>query len=83
MSGSRGHWEDVYTAKSEKAVSWYQPHALRSLERLRFAAFVGLVLVAWLGEMPPVDDFGSLFTSIFSHSFPAPPACAASEGMWT
>ena len=38
MGGSRGHWEDVYAAKSETAVSWYQPHSVRSLELIERAA---------------------------------------------
>ena len=38
MGGSRGHWEDVYAAKSETAVSWYQPHSVRSLELIEQAA---------------------------------------------
>jgi hypothetical protein len=27
MSGSRNHWDEVYAAKGETAVSWYQPHS--------------------------------------------------------
>ena len=38
MGSSRSHWEDVYTAKSETAVSWYQPHSVRSLELIEQAA---------------------------------------------
>jgi SAM-dependent methyltransferase len=38
MGGSRGHWEDVYTAKTETAVSWYQRHSVRSLELIERAA---------------------------------------------
>jgi 2-polyprenyl-3-methyl-5-hydroxy-6-metoxy-1,4-benzoquinol methylase len=38
MGGSRGHWEEVYAAKSETAVSWYQPHSVRSLELIEKAA---------------------------------------------
>lgn len=29
---SKEHWEHVYTSKSTDAVSWYQPHADRSLQ---------------------------------------------------
>lgn len=28
---TKAHWENVYSTKSSEAVSWYQPHALRSL----------------------------------------------------
>lgn len=38
MSGTRSHWEKVYTTKAETAVSWYQPHSLRSLELISGAA---------------------------------------------
>lgn len=38
MSGTRSHWEEVYTTKAETAVSWYQPHSARSLELITSAA---------------------------------------------
>jgi len=38
MVGTRSHWEDVYTSKAENAVSWYQPHSVRSLEWIASAA---------------------------------------------
>ena len=38
MSGTRSHWEKVYTTKTETEVSWYQPHSLRSLELISTAA---------------------------------------------
>lgn len=38
MSGTRSHWEEVYTTKAETAVSWYQPHSTRSLELITSAA---------------------------------------------
>jgi SAM-dependent methyltransferase len=38
MGGSRSHWEDVYTAKRDTAVSWYQPHSVRSLELIEKAS---------------------------------------------
>ncbi len=38
MGGTRSHWEDVYTSKAETAVSWYQPHSVRSLEWIASAA---------------------------------------------
>jgi len=38
MGRTRSHWDDVYTAKAETAVSWYQPHSVRSLELIASAA---------------------------------------------
>jgi hypothetical protein len=38
MSGTRSHWEKVYTTKAETEVSWYQPHSRRSLELILAAA---------------------------------------------
>lgn len=38
MGSTRSHWEDVYTSKAETAVSWYQPHSVRSLELIASAA---------------------------------------------
>lgn len=38
MGGTRSHWEDVYAAKSERAVSWYQLHPVRSLELIDAAS---------------------------------------------
>jgi SAM-dependent methyltransferase len=38
MGGTRSHWADVYAAKSERAVSWYQPHSVRSLELIDAAS---------------------------------------------
>jgi hypothetical protein len=38
MSGTRGHWENVYATRAETAVSWYQPHSERSLEWIAAAA---------------------------------------------
>lgn len=32
---SKSHWEEVYTTKSSDAVSWYQPHAILSLDLIR------------------------------------------------
>lgn len=32
---SKDHWENVYASKSAEAVSWYQPHALQSLNLIR------------------------------------------------
>ena len=38
MSGTRSHWEEVYSTKAETAVSWFQPHSVRSLELIASAA---------------------------------------------
>ena len=38
MSGTRSHWENVYTTKAETEVSWYQPHSRRSLDLISAAA---------------------------------------------
>lgn len=38
MSGTRSHWDDVYTTKAETSVSWYQPHSVQSLELIASAA---------------------------------------------
>jgi SAM-dependent methyltransferase len=38
MSGTRSHWENVYTTKADTAVSWYQPHSRRSLDLIAAAA---------------------------------------------
>jgi hypothetical protein len=38
MGSSRGHWEQVYAAKGDKAVSWYQPLPARSLALIEAAS---------------------------------------------
>lgn len=38
MGDVRAHWEKVYAGKAETAVSWYQPHAARSLEVIEAAS---------------------------------------------
>lgn len=38
MGDVRDHWEKVYAEKAETAVSWYQPHAARSLEVIEAAS---------------------------------------------
>ena len=38
MGGSRSHWDDVYATKAETAVSWFQPHSIRSLELIDSAS---------------------------------------------
>lgn len=35
---TKSHWERVYRSKPVDSVSWYQPHALRSLELIRRVA---------------------------------------------
>jgi SAM-dependent methyltransferase len=37
MTSRRDHWDTVYAGKPETAVSWYQPHAERSLQLIRAA----------------------------------------------
>ena len=44
---------------------------------------LALGFVTVLASTPPVADLGSDELSNFSHSLPAPPAWAASDGMWT
>jgi 2-polyprenyl-3-methyl-5-hydroxy-6-metoxy-1,4-benzoquinol methylase len=38
MGGSRSHWDNVYVTKAETAVSWFQPHSIRSLELIDSAS---------------------------------------------
>ncbi len=38
MSGTRSHWEEVYTTKADAEVSWFQPHSVQSLELIVSAA---------------------------------------------
>ncbi len=38
MSRTRSHWEDLYGHRSETAVSWCQPHSVRSLELIDSAS---------------------------------------------
>ena len=38
MGDLRDHWERVYSSKAETAVSWYQPHLVRSLAYIEAAA---------------------------------------------
>lgn len=35
---SRSHWEHIYTSRAATSVSWYQPHAARSLGLIRRVA---------------------------------------------
>ncbi len=35
---SKSHWERVYSSRAADAVSWYQPHATRSLDLIRKVA---------------------------------------------
>ena len=55
---ARKHWEHVYESRPSDAVSWYQPHALRSLDLIRRVA-PGLdarVLDVGAGASTLVDD---------------------------
>ena len=58
MGDVRDHWEKVYTAKAEAAVSWYQPHAARSLELIEAASpeHTGGVIDVGGGASTLVDD---------------------------
>lgn len=38
METKKSHWEEVYRTRPTDAVSWYQPHAVRSLELIRRVA---------------------------------------------
>jgi len=38
MGGSRSHWEHVHSGRAPNEVSWYQLHAVRSLELIEKAA---------------------------------------------
>lgn len=57
-TGSKSHWEAVYTAKAPDAVSWYAPHLLRSLHYIRAAApdRHAAILDVGGGESTLVDD---------------------------
>ena len=55
MGSTRSHWEDVYTAKSEKAVSWYQSHPARSRAYFEAAA---------CHEAPVIDIGGGASTLV-------------------
>lgn len=55
---SKPHWENVYTTKSTKVVSWYQPHATLSLELIQRVAngqFMRIIDVGG-GASALVDD---------------------------
>jgi SAM-dependent methyltransferase len=55
---ARSHWENVYTTKAPKAVSWYRPHLERSLEiveRIASDRSASIVDVGG-GESTLVDD---------------------------
>lgn len=44
------HWQQVYTSKATESVSWYQPHANRS---------VALILATGVPSSAPIIDVGS------------------------
>lgn len=33
--GAKSHWEQIYSSRPAESVSWYQPHAARSLDLIR------------------------------------------------
>jgi ubiquinone/menaquinone biosynthesis C-methylase UbiE len=47
--GSRAHWENVYGSKAPSQVSWYQPHAEKSLDLIRRTG---------IGRPDPIIDVG-------------------------
>ena len=49
MPDNKQHWETVYSTKSSDAMSWYQPHADRSLQ---------LIQSTGLGPQAKVIDVG-------------------------
>lgn len=49
MTDNKQHWETVYSSKPSDAVSWYQPHADRSLQ---------LIQATGLGPQAKVIDVG-------------------------
>ena len=58
MGSSRSHWEGVYAGKAETEVSWYQRHAVRSLELIEAASpdHVASVIDVGGGASTLVDD---------------------------
>ena len=58
MADRREHWENVYATREETAVSWYQPHAKRSLRLIRAASPDGTASVIDIGggSSSLVDD---------------------------
>lgn len=55
---AKAHWEHVYTTRAATEVSWYQPHAERSLELIRDAGVppTGRVIDVGCGASTLVDD---------------------------
>lgn len=57
MASQRGHWDDVYTAKAENALSWYQRHSSRSLAYVTAAAsWASPIIDVGGGASTLVDD---------------------------
>jgi 2-polyprenyl-3-methyl-5-hydroxy-6-metoxy-1,4-benzoquinol methylase len=58
MGDPRGHWDNVYETKAETTVSWYRPHAERSLEFIESAspAHTASVIDVGGGASTLVDD---------------------------
>ena len=54
----KSHWEQVYQSKPVESVSWYQPHALRSLELIRRVALdrEARILDVGAGASTLIDD---------------------------
>lgn len=64
MPDTKQHWETVYSTKSSDAVSWYQPHADRSLQ---------LIQATGLGPQARVIDVGggasTLVDDLLAHGY--------------
>lgn len=64
MTDQQQHWEAVYSTKSSDAVSWYQPHADRSLR---------LIQATGLGPLAKVIDVGggasTLVDDLLAHGY--------------
>lgn len=59
---SKEHWEQVYSAKASTQVSWFQPHAERSLKLIRDAGVArsGAIIDVGGGASTLVDDLLAL-----------------------
>lgn len=69
MGSSRRHWEEVYTAKAETAVSWYQRHPVRSLQMIAAAAAAAAdrTVPVSVPEIMPVIDIGGGASTLVDH----------------
>jgi SAM-dependent methyltransferase len=58
----KNHWEAVYTSKSAQVVSWYQPHAMKSLDIIRASGgdLISRIIDIGGGASTLVDDLQAL-----------------------